>query len=289
MTRPTLVVDGLSIFHSVAGPNAGLVNGFTFSFVQSLTSVVKRFQPKGIFVCWDRTSSKRMELHPGYKGGRVSSMNDVKAKMLEDVRRFLRVVGADQYWAEGHEADDLGAYFANTLEKAVLVSNDKDWLQLVRPNVVVWQKVRGTGVKQVKCEITHENFGEKTGYANPEEFVKALCAMGDGVDCIDGIYGIGDATIKAYLMGVFLPKTNREKLDAFFAGSPLYLRNRALIDLRGTTEIPGLAGEQGTFDEGGVKSLLEELGFASLLKKFPEWVQPYKEAALSDASLPETV
>lgn len=281
MTRPALIVDGLSIFHACAGPAARLTNGYTYSFVVSLTSVVKKFGPSGIFVCWDRDSKMRRDLHPGYKADRPSSMNEAKRKYLEDVKRFLKVVGADQLWAEGHEADDVGAMLANTIESAILLSNDKDWLQLVRPGVSIFQKSRDEGLKAKKKLITHENFPQVTGYAGPEEFVKALCAMGDGVDRIDGIFGIGDATIKAYLMGVKIAGATKEKLDRFFSGEELFVRNYQLINLRDTRSIPELQTELGEFDEGAVRTLLEELGFASMLKNFPEWVRPYREAVVS--------
>ncbi len=278
MARPALIVDGLSVFHSVAGPAAFLDNGYTYSFVMQLTSAVKKFKPRGIFVCWDGGSVKRSALHPGYKADRVSSMNDVKCKYLEDVKYFLTAAGVDQLFAEGYEADDIGAMLANTLESAVLVSNDKDWLQLVRPGISVYHRCKREGRKSEKIEITVDNFAKYSGWGNPEELVKGLCAMGDGVDKIDGLFGIGDGTIKSYLMGVKIGEVKQKMLDEFFAGDPLYIRNRKLIELRDIREIPGLVSTMGSFDERLVKSLLEEFGFASMLKKFPEWVQPYREA-----------
>lgn len=278
MTRPALVVDGLSVFHSVAGPSAHLTNGYTYSFVIQLTSVLKKFNPSGIFVCWDRESKKRLEIHPGYKADRPSSMNDDKRKMLEDVRRFLRVAGADQLHAEGYEADDVGAMLANTLDNAVLISNDKDWLQLVRPGISVFYRCKMEGRKAEKKLITVDNFAELTGWNSPEHLVQGLCAMGDGVDKIDGLAGIGDITVKKYLLGMSVGSNVKDKLDSFFGGDPLYLRNKSLIELRDIKAIPDLQADLGAFDEGAVKSLLEELTFASMLKNFPEWVRPYKEA-----------
>lgn len=283
--RPALVIDGLSVFHSVAGPAATLTNGYTYSFIVQLTSVMKKFKPRGIFVCWDHSSAQRLAIHPGYKADRPSSMNEVKNKYLEDVKRFLFAAGVDQLKAPGYEADDIGAMLANTLEAAVLVSNDKDWVQLVRPGISIYHRCKIEGRKAEKKEIKVSNFAELTGWANPEEFVKGLCAMGDDVDKVDGIFGIGDATVKAYLMGVKISENKKAMLDEFFAGSDLYVRNHALINLRDTTSIDGLVCEPGRFDEGAVKSLLEEFGFGSMLKNFPVWVQPYREASL-DADVP---
>jgi 5'-3' exonuclease len=283
-TKPTpaLVVDGMSMFHSVAGPAAKLTNGYTYSFLVSLTSAVKKFKPRGIFVCWDGGSEKRLALHPGYKANRESSMNDTKQRYLDDIKRFLHAAGVDQLWAQGQEADDIGAMLANTLESAVLVSRDKDWLQLVRPGISIYFPCRLEGRKAEKKEVTSANFSSLTGWGNPEELVRGLCAMGDSVDGIDGIYGIGDATIKSYLMGGLKENfSSFKKLEEFFNDSDLYLRNKALIDLRDIKEIANLELTPGNFDADAVKSLLEEFTFASMLKKFPEWVQPYREASLS--------
>lgn len=279
--RPALVVDGLSLFHSVAGPAAGLTNGYTYSFVTQLTAAVKKFKPNGIFVCWDAGSVMRKALHSGYKADRVSSMNDTKQKYLVDVKRFLSAAGVDQLVAPGYEADDIGGLLANTLESAILMSNDKDWLQLVRPGVSVYHRCRVEGRKAEKKLVTLDNFADLTGWGSPDELVKGLCAMGDAVDGIEGMHLIGDATIKAYLMGVKIQPAKQERLDNFFKGDPLYLRNLKLIDLRNVREIPGLEYQLGVFDEQTLKSLLEEFAFASMLKKFPEWVLTYKEAVPS--------
>jgi 5'-3' exonuclease len=277
-SRPILVVDGLSVFHSTTGPAAFLRNGFTYSFVIQLTSAIKKFTPRGVFVCWDSHSKKRLELHPGYKAQRESSMNDDKRKMLEDVKRFLQVVGADQLWAEGYEADDIGAMLANNSQHAVLVSNDKDWLQLVRKGVSVYARCKTEGRKSEKKLVTESNFAQLSGWNSPEHLVQGLCAMGDAVDGIDGIFGVGDVTVKKYLLGMPVGEVTQAKLDEFFAGSPLYQRNRKLIELRDITKVEGIQMTVGQFDERAVKSLLEELTFASMLKNFPQWVQPYKEA-----------
>lgn len=284
MNRPALVVDGLSVFHSVAGPAAQLTNGFTYSFVVQLTSAIKKFNPRGIFVCWDRGSAKREALLPDYKGQRESSMNDVKQKYLDDVQRFLHLAGADQLHADGFEADDIGAMLANTLDSAILISNDKDWLQLVRPGISVYHRCRIEGRKNEKKLITHENFSLITGWNSPDELVRGLCAMGDAVDNIPGIPGIGDTSVRAYLMGMSVGPGKQKLLDDFFAGSEHYALNKKLIELRDIKEIPDLVMTAGKFDEGALKSLLEELTFASMLKNFPVWVQPYKEAAI-DANI----
>ena len=277
-TRPLVVVDGLSVFFSVAGPAAKLDNGYTYSFVVQIGSYLKRFKPKGVMICWDGGSTKREAILPNYKGSRPKSMNDVLRKYHEDVKRFCEASGCDQLHAPGWEADDIGAMLANTAERVVLVSNDKDWLQLVRPGVDIFHRCKQANGKQEKKLITVKNFAEVTGFTDPDEFVKFLCANGDGVDDIPGIGGIGPDVIKAYLLGMDIAPSKAAKLDEFFAGHELYHKNKSLIELRDVRKIPGLTMTPGKFDEDRLLSLLKEFGFASFASKFDTWVQPYKES-----------
>jgi 5'-3' exonuclease len=266
------------VFFSVAGPAAKLDNGYTYSFVVQISSYLKRFKPKGVMICWDGGSTKREALLPNYKGSRPKSMNDTLRKYHEDVKRFCEAAGCDQLHAPGWEADDIGAMLANTSQRAVLVSNDKDWLQLVRPGIDIFHRCKQEGKKAEKKLITHTNFAEITGFTHPEEFVRFLCADGDGVDDIPGLFGVGTPVIKAYLLGMDIAPSKKAKLDEFFANSEHYLLNKQLIELRDVTEIPGLTLTPGKFDEERLLSLLNEFGFGSFASKFDTWVQPYKES-----------
>jgi len=278
MSQPALIVDGMSVFHSVAGPAAHLRNGYPYSFLIQVTSAVKKFKPKGIFVCWEGGFSKRLEIYPEYKAQRTSNSEGVK-QYREVVKDLMTHLGVDQLHAPGYEADDVGALLANNLENAILFSNDKDWLQLVRPGVSLYQRARRQGKKQEKMLITTDNFAEISGWSTPQEYLKAHIAMGDEVDGIPGVGGVGHATIHAYLTGVKIAPRLQTKLDEFYNGSLEYFRNKALIDLTSIRELP-IQTVPGKYDERSVLNLLEELTFASITKQFHTWVLNYKDALL---------
>ena len=169
-------------------------------------------------MCWEGGFKKRKELLPDYKSNRVSSSPEVYDQRAE-LQVLLCLLGADQYYPREHEADDMIAYLANTREEdQVIMSADKDMLQLIRPNVSVYQKVRKAGSKAGREIIDYRNFQEKTGWLNPKTFLEAHCALGDAVDQIPKVKGVGEAVIHAYFLGMEIPPSKKRTLDEFFAG-----------------------------------------------------------------------
>lgn len=278
-TQPALVVDGMSILMNVAGPAAQFKNGYCYSFLTQINAAVKKIKPKGVFVCWEGGYQARTDAHPGYKAHR-SGISDTIRLYREDVKKLLRVLGVWQVQADGYEADDVGAMLANTMQSVTLMSNDKDWLQLVSPSVSLYQKVRGTGIKQERKIITWENFNQLTGWESPDQLFEAQLAIGDAVDGIPGLAGVGEPTIKAYHAGAEVQASKKAKLDEFYSGSEQYLLNKQLMDLRQIKELPTIRTEEATLNISALLALLNELAFASIVGKFDTWVVPWQEAQL---------
>lgn len=279
-----LVVDGMSVFKTLAGQAAMLDRGYAFSFLSQVTSAVKKLKPTGVDVCWEGGFKKRTELLPDYKSSRVSSSQEVHDQRAE-LQLLLCHLGVDQYVAPEHEADDMIASLVNTRPgHHVIMSADKDMLQLIRPTVSVFQKVRKAGVKSSRELITHQNFQGKTGWLDPSTFLLAHCALGDAVDQIPKIPRVGEAVIHAYFLGMEIAPSKRQALDDFYAGSEHYLLNRALIDLTQVGDLEHRVVE-GIFSEGNAYHLLQEIGFASLVDRFDTWVEPWAKV-IADADVP---
>ncbi len=273
-----LVVDGMSVFKTLAGQAAVLDRGYAYSFLTQITAAVKKLQPTAVDVCWEGGFAKRTALLPDYKSNRTDSSEQVRGER-DELKDLLQTLGVFQYYAPGHEADDMIASLVNTLDgEHIIMSADKDMLQLVRPGVSVYQKVRTTGTKSVREIIDHHNFKEKTGWDNPAMYLKAHCALGDAVDQIPKVAGVGPPVIHAYFMGMEVAPAKRAKLDAFFADSPQYLLNMQLIDL---TQIGSLDCRvtPGHWSEGDSYRLLQDMGFATIAAKFDTWIQPWYEAS----------
>lgn len=277
-----LIVDGMSILHNVAGPNTMLDRGYTFSFFSQLTATIRKHKGiQGVFVCWEGGPTRRKDISPDYKSNR-KPIGELVYNEQACVQKLLKLVGAHQFTAPGYEADDVGASLVNLFPdvEMILYSNDKDWLQLVRPNVSLFQKPRAQAWKKDRRLITMKNFEEMVGWRDPKTYLLGMLAIGDAVDGIKGIAGIGPNPIHAYLHGGEVPQKKAELLDTFYADSPQMLLNKELIDLTEVRDLP-MVITPGKPDRVACNAYLEELAFASVLRKFPEWFTTYEEAYLS--------
>ncbi len=273
----------MSVFKTLAGGAAHLERGYAYMFLTQVTAAVKKLSPRGVMLCWEGGFDERSALLPDYKSNREASSEHVRNERAE-VQRLMRALGADQCFAPGKEADDAIASLANTDGDCVIMSADKDMLQLVRPGVAVYQKVRGAGLKSQREVIDHQNFQDKTGWLNPAVFLEAHCALGDAVDQIPKLAGVGEKFVHLYHMGGEVPPSKRDKLDAFYAGSEQYRLNRQLIDLTQTRNLE-LVHNPGKFSDAEAYRLLTELGFDSLAAKYDQWVVPWEEAT-ANADVP---
>ncbi len=272
-----LIVDGMSVMKTLAGQAAHLDRGYAYSFLTQVTSAVKKLKPTGVHVCWEGGHSKRSEVLPGYKSDRVSSGDGLVADR-DTTKLLMTALGVHQHFAPGHEADDVIASLANDRNRdSVIMSADKDMLQLVGPHCSVYRKVVTTGRKAERMKITSKNFQECTGWYNPAMYLQAHCALGDKVDQIPKLAGVGEPVVHAYFMGMKIPAKKQALLEEFYADSPQYLMNKKLIDL---TQTVGLEMETtpGAWSEQAAFRLLEELGFGSMAAKFDTWIIPWHEA-----------
>ena len=275
-----LIVDGMSVLMTTGGAAARLDRGYAFSFLTQITAAVKKLKTVGTLVCWEGGFSKRTEILPGYKANR-SPIPDLISRDRELLKSLLTHLGADQFHAPGYEADDVIAHLTNTLQTDVIIlSADKDLLQLVSPRVSVYQKARKPGEKTVRELITSANFFEKTTWHNPAQYLMAHCAIGDAVDCIPGMPGVSANSINLYFMGAEIGEKKRARIDEFFRDSELYLRNRSLISMMNTRDLP-VQRVAGQINPYAAFRLLEEMGFASITGKFNGWFEAWEKANLN--------
>lgn len=284
---PTLIVDGMSVFRTVAGNAAHLDRGYTFSFFTQLTAAIRRFEAAPVMVCWEGGYGGRDKVHPEYKANRRRTPDLIRDERAE-TQRLLTMLGVDQYVAPGYEGDDVVAFLANTLPtECVILSNDKDVLQLVRPNVSVFQKVKLENGKMERRRITDRNFYDMTGWPSPSVYLLGHLALGDAVDGVPKLPGVGAPLIQLYHQGIEIAPAKQKKLEEFYAGSELYLKNKKLIDLTGIRELPVVV-TKGELAPRTALNFLEELRFASIVKKFPEWFHIYERATSADVpTIPE--
>jgi 5'-3' exonuclease len=200
--RPQLLlIDGSSyIFRAYfalppQASSSGLPTNAVYGFTQMMLKLLRQHQPDYMAVALDATRKTfRNELFPGYKSKRLQPPPEL-VPQLPYVRKVLDVLNILALELGAYEADDLIATLckkmANEECDITIVSTDKDLMQLVGKGVKLrdGSRERWIGVDEVKA---------KFGVA-PEKLVDVVGLMGDAVDNIPGVKGIGRKTAIALI------------------------------------------------------------------------------------------
>jgi len=180
------------------GPGGG--TGAIFGFIKFVEKYLKSVKPEYVAVVWDGgLSAERLAWLPEYKAQRPEMPEDLRLQ-FDQIVEYLRAVGVCSLCRDGIEADDYIASLARQAERAgltvVIASADKDFMQLVSPAIGLINPGDKTGVIWTNVQVR-----EKTG-VEPEQIVDWLSLMGDAVDNIPGVPGVGPKTA-ADLLGKF--------------------------------------------------------------------------------------
>jgi DNA polymerase-1 len=168
----------------------------TFGFARFLGDLIERAQPHYIAVAFDEslTGSFRNQIYPAYKANRDPPPADLKLQ-FERCREFCRLAGIPAFAHNEYEADDIvGSLMALCRAQglpATLVTRDKDFAQLIRHNDVYWDYTDNARYRYDQIEA---RFG-----VAPERFADFLALMGDSVDNIKGVPGVGLKTAAALM------------------------------------------------------------------------------------------
>jgi DNA polymerase-1 len=172
-----------------------------FGFARFLGDLIERAQPRYIAVAFDEslTTSFRNQIYPAYKANREAPPADLKLQ-FDRCREFCLHAGIPAFAHAEYEADDIvGSLMAVCRAQglcATLVTRDKDFAQLIRAGDVYWDY---TDNARYRYEQIEARFG-----VAPERFADFLALMGDSVDNIRGVPGVGAKTAAA-LMREFAP------------------------------------------------------------------------------------
>jgi DNA polymerase I len=168
----------------------------TFGFARFLGDLIERAQPRHIAVAFDEslTTSFRNQIYPAYKANRDPAPEDLKLQ-FERCREFCRLVGVPAFAHAEYEADDIVGTLTCLCRAqglpATLVTRDKDFAQLIRAGDVYWDY---TDNARYRYDQIEERFG-----VAPERFADFLALMGDSVDNIKGVPGVGPKTAAALM------------------------------------------------------------------------------------------
>lgn len=178
----------------------GMDTSAILGFTNSLLDVIKREKPDYLAVCFDKGGSvARTEAFPEYKANRQETPEAIRIA-VPYIERILEAMNIPAIVKEGYEADDIIGTLAKKAEQkglsTYMVTPDKDFAQLVSENIFMFRPPRmgnsyeKWGVEEVKAKFEVDR---------PEQVIDYLGMMGDSVDNIPGLPGVGDKTAKKFI------------------------------------------------------------------------------------------
>ena len=165
----------------------GIPINAVYGFMNMMVKLVDDFKPKNIAVAFDfARETFRNEIYPDYKSNRTTPPEDL-IPQFSLIKKATEVLGLPILELEGYEADDLIATFQAIAHKenrkVVIVSSDKDLMQLVDNNTVMLDPMKQTWIDEEKVL---EKFGVK-----PNRVIDVQSLAGDTSDNVPGVPGIG--------------------------------------------------------------------------------------------------
>lgn len=304
-----LIIDANSIGYASHSATKLHVNGrevqAIFNSLKTIRNLILKHKDYVPYVLWDGHAQFRYDIHPSYKGDRDSTPEKVKERnaykqQKPDIFKALYHLGVIQMRDAGLEADDLAGILVDRINnsdaKAILVTGDKDWIQLVNKNVTWFDPIRDR-------QVTHKTFPELTGFATSQQFVEGKALTGDTSDTIPGVGGIGEKGAPEFLMNFqsvykFFERADAGELDGkqpaairrfrdneapkdsskygkMLPMRDAFERNMALMDLRVNRPFVDLLKARGKFNKEKFENFCNELSFLSITKNLDVWLRPF--------------
>ncbi|HUY26268.1 MAG TPA: DNA polymerase I [Candidatus Binataceae bacterium] len=284
--RELILVDGsgyiFRAFFAIPQLNnsRGIPTNAVFGFIRMLLKLLKEARPSHIAVVFDAPGKTfRDDLFADYKANRAETPNDLRSQ-IPFIHRAVQAMRIQSVVIAGYEADDvigtLAARAAKQRIDTVLVTADKDFMQLVGPHVSLWDTMRDrrTTAREIK-----ERFG-----VEPHAMVDIQALTGDAIDNVKGVPGIGEKTASALIQkfgdidnlyrhleevehsGIRGAKKVMELLGAHRAAVEL-ARKLVRIDTDVPLELDPADLEWKGIDERAAAGLMRELEFHSMLNE----------------------
>ncbi|MFT6916785.1 MAG: DNA polymerase-1 [Motiliproteus sp.] len=216
-TPPLILVDGSSYLYRAffasqqadLRTSAGVPSGAVRVVTSMLRKLIKEYPGSPVVVIFDaKGKTFRDDIYPEYKAQRPSMPDDLRLQ-IEPIHAIVRALGLPLLMVDGVEADDvIGtlAVQASAAQRDTLISTgDKDIAQLVSDHVTLINTMTDT-------RMDRAGVIEKFGIA-PELIIDLLALMGDKVDNIPGVPGVGEKTALGLLQGIGSIKDLYANLD----------------------------------------------------------------------------
>lgn len=178
----------------------GLNTNAIFGFTTTLLEVLEKYNPTHIAVCFDHKSENvRKQEYPLYKANRDETPEDIK-RSEPFIRQIIEAFNIPILEKEGYEADDVIVTLATRAEKegytTYMMTPDKDFGQAVTDKILMFKPARGGNPPEI---MGPEEVCEKFGLDRTQQIIDYLGLMGDKVDNIPGVPGVGAKTASKLL------------------------------------------------------------------------------------------
>ena len=178
----------------------GMNTSAIMGFMNSVLDLIKREKPENLAVAFDLGGSvDRIELFDEYKANRHETPEAIKIA-VPYIHSILEAMGIPILMKSGYEADDIIGTVAKQAEKSnydvFMVTPDKDFAQLVSEHIFMYRPARmGNGIEIWGIPEVQKKFEVK----DPIQVIDFLGMMGDSVDNIPGLPGVGEKTAKKFI------------------------------------------------------------------------------------------
>ncbi|WP_449028814.1 DNA polymerase I [Prevotella jejuni] len=255
----------------------GLNTSAIMGFCNTLNEVLTKESPTHIGVAFDHGKTFRHDAFPEYKAQREETPEDIKLS-VPLIKQILEAMHIPILQVDGFEADDIigtvATRFGSDGIETFMLTPDKDYGQLIGPNVFMYRPRHGGGYEI----IGEKEVGDKYGIPTPAQVIDLLALMGDTADNFPGCPGIGEKTA-AKLINQFGSIDNMLQHTDEIKGKLREKVENAVEDIKMSkflatirTDVPmqidldELKVEQP--DEAKLRTIFEELEFRTLINKF---------------------
>ena len=255
----------------------GLNTSAVMGFCNTLNEVLTKEKPTHIGVAFDHGKTFRHDAFPEYKAQREETPEDIKLS-VPLIKQVLEAMHIPILQVDGFEADDIIGTIATRFGAdgidTFMLTPDKDYGQLIGPNVFMYRPRHGGGYEI----LGEKEVEEKYGIPTPAQVIDLLALMGDSADNFPGCPGVGEKTA-AKLINQFGSIDNMLQHTDEIKGKLREKVENAVEDIKMSkflatirTDVPmhldldELKVEQP--DETKLRAIFEELEFKTLINKF---------------------
>ena len=219
----------------------GFPTNALFGFTSMLNKIIKDEKPEYMIVAFDKGKTFRHEKYSEYKAGRIKTPEDL-IMQFKPSRELTNALGIKCFEIDNYEADDIIGTYAKMVDEnpefdGLIVSSDKDLLQLISPNVKV---------KLLKSHdyimMDEEEFRNEYGL-DPIKMTDIKGLQGDSSDNIPGVKGIGE-------------KTALKLLQEYGSIEGIY---ENIENIKGSTKQKLIDGKKEAFDSKDIATIYREV------------------------------